>query len=98
MNIHKLIMKLIKECQKVDTNKKYKLDKFIFNRLIIMERKAIKLTQESFGKILDVDGKTVSAYENFQIFPSAEVIEKLLKHFGYKIMIIDRFNEPIEFY
>lgn len=84
----------------MDTKKlqHHKLDKFMFNKLIAMERNSIGLSQETFGKILDVDAKTISAYENYSIMPSTQVIEKLLKHFKYKLKVIDRWGEEIEFY
>jgi DNA-binding transcriptional regulator YiaG len=73
-----------------------KLNKFIFNEIIIEERKFMKVSQEVFGKLLGVDGKTISAYEVKSIVPSTEVITLLLKTFQLKLKVIDRFdNETI---
>jgi len=60
--------------------------------MIEEERKFMKISQDVFGKMLGVEGKTISAYEKNKIVPSAEVIYKLLTHFNYKLKIIDRFD------
>ena len=76
-------------------SKKVELNRYVFNKLIKEERKFMKISQEAFGKILDVDGKTISAYENNSICPSPDVIYKILKHFGYRLKVIDRFDEEV---
>jgi len=73
------------------------LNKYLFNELIKEERKFMKVSQEVFGKILGVDEKTISAYERNQISPSPEIIVALMKYFGYRIKIIDRFDEETIF-
>lgn len=46
-----------------------------------------KLSQEKFGKEVDLTKGTVSKYENGKAFPGRETLEK----------ISDRFNVPIEY-
>lgn len=45
-------------------------------------RKANKLNQVEFGKILNVTKQTVSNWENNNIQPSAEMIKKIAIKFG----------------
>jgi len=43
------------------------------------KRKDLQLTQKGLGSIVGVDGKTISAYENEEIFPRMNTLIKLIE-------------------
>lgn len=48
-------------------------------------RKSRGITQEDFGKILNVQKATISRYEKGVIFPSPDVLKKMANYFNVSI-------------
>lgn len=76
---------------------KYRIDKYWLNKIMKQERELNGLSQSAMGKVLGVSDKTISAYENQQILPSAEVLYLFLKEFNYTLLIKDGWGDTIEF-
>jgi DNA-binding XRE family transcriptional regulator len=65
--------------------------------MILEERRYNNFSQEEMGKLLNVSGKTISAYEHRQMKPSVDVILKFTNAFSKKIRIIDKFDDAEDY-
>jgi len=84
-------------CDRKPKCHRYRIDEFWLNKLMKQERELNGLSQIAMGKVLEVDGKTISAYENCTILPSPKVLYLFLKEFHYQLVIKDGWGDTIEY-
>ena len=76
---------------------KKSMNQWIFNQAIFDEREFNGFSQEEMGRLLNVSGKTIHAYEIKKIKPSIDVIIEFLKVFNKKIFLVDKYENVEEF-
>ena len=73
------------------------LNQYIFNDIIAEERKYTGLSQEDMGKLLNVSGRTISAYEQKRVIPSIQTLMLFMKVFNKNLYVVDRFDDKYKY-